>query len=225
MKQPTKPLTPDEKKEETEIEERRIALFDATLAALAETEREKLFARLDNIVTEAVGELFKKLKRWEAIPEPPSGTFKIEFYLMTSDEARNLQGFCAQRAQVPFGISNFERSIIMLLKHLAFAPKEVIRSVVVHEALHLLYPLAGKGKEELAIRNAVKWEYPPEAHQEEEWVRRMVERVCGKDDFLLAWQLAVEMGGIHWRDMYYKIKKAKYGRQFDDYASPDPCPA
>ena len=220
MKQtPYNPLTPAEINEENEIEERRIAFLDAAFAALSEAEQEKLLTKMQITVNEALGKLCKKRSLAGSIVELPSGLVKMGLYFMTSDEARNYHG--GRNVKIASGIADTERSIILLLKHLALAPKEVIERVAIHEALHILYARAGKENQELPIRNSIKWEYLPEVHQEEEWVRRMEEQVCGKDDLFMAWELAVEHGGKDWRNCYYKLKKAKIWRRFDDYASPD----
>ena len=126
---------------------------------------------------------------------------------MSSQEARRtISGI----QRVFTGFASAENGTIWLINHLAFAPKDVIKSVVVHECLHLIYPMIDQeSKESMTIRNGIKMDYSTEKQEEEEWVRRMEERFCGKENLHAAWEAAVELAGDEWRDMYYKIKKTK----------------
>lgn len=90
---------------------------------------------------------------------------------------------------------------------LLLAPKEVIRAVVIHEILHILYPLPKTT--ELAVRDFIKISCPREEHQEEEWVRCIEGKLSGKVDLPTAWELALEEGGSDWQAIYYIIKKSK----------------
>jgi len=207
-------LTPEQIDAELQIEDTRVKLLDSALASLSKREEIELFERLTQTVAEGMRELFRALPQWNLFPDTSMLPTRIRVYFMTSEEAKFYYG--KNHRRVSSGMAWSDRSTIGVIKHLALAPKEVTKSVVVHECLHILYPFAKKA--ELNVRNSIQRGYPPEHHQEEEWVTRMTERLCGKDDLLLGWEVAVESRGMQWKDLYYKLKKSKRLRHGTDYS-------
>jgi len=98
-------------------------------------------------------------------------------------------------------------NMIGILDHFALAPKEVIQKVVIHECLHILYPLIRHKLLRQPIRPGIKHDYPLQQHSEEEWVRQMEERICGRIGYSEFWELAVEEGGENWESLYENLIK------------------
>lgn len=211
---PESPMLPTPQQlEDIEFEKRRIAFLDSALAALPDSRRTALVSNLSQTVNETVHELRRKLRKTREIQEPAAGPIKVRIYLMNSEEAKWHDG--RENVFIASGTANHETNTIALLNHLTLAPKEVVRRVTTHEILHLLYRFSSKP--ELPVRKTVKSAYPPECHQEEEWVRRMEEHFCGKLNHHLAWEAAVEKAGADWRDTYYRIKKSPNLPRDDEY--------
>lgn len=113
------------------------------------------------------------------------------------------------------GVALPEVGEIYLVGHLALAPREVVRHVFIHECLHLFWPFAKKTT--LSVRDFIRSEYPEDQHQEEEWVRRAEEQICGRDDCPLVWEAAiesmVEKGEKNWRPAYEEMKRRLASRR------------
>jgi len=208
-------LTPEMMEEEYEIERRRIAFLDSALASLQDSQREKLMSNLLQLAAETIQGLNQKLSKTQEILLPPTGRIQIRLQIMNAEEAKWHDG--RENRRIAAATASRATNTISLLNHLALAPKEVIRRMVTHECLHLSFPFATK--KESPIRKTVRLEYPPECHQEEEWVRRMEERLCGRVNHFLAWEIAVEKSGPNWRDTYYQLKKSPSMLQDNDYSN------
>ena len=198
-------LSHEERIEESQHHEKHIEYLDAKWAMLSPLEQEKALTAISTTINVSVRKCFQKFAKLVTVQTSKPIDINISF--MSSQEARRsmcgVQRICA-------GFASAEDGTIWLINHLAFAPKEVIKNVVVHECLHLIYPMIDqKSKDSMTIRNGIKMNYSTEMQEEEEWVQRMEEKLCGKEDFLAAWGTAVGLAGDKWRDMYYKIKKAK----------------
>jgi len=195
-------LTPEELQLELEIADERIEFLDAKLAKMKPLEIQSAVNRFSEVAKSAIQLLQRKLKR-NNMGISPTTTIKANLKLSSASEMRMQDG------SVPQGSAWPEHGFIAILNHLILAPKEVIQSLVIHEALHLLYPFASdESKQSLQIRDAVKSEYPEYQHLEEEWVRRAEEKITGKYNLGEAWELAIEEGRDNWRPIYYKVKKA-----------------
>jgi len=210
-------LTPELTNAELEIEDTRVKLLDSALASLSIFDEEKMQARLKQVVVESMRELFRAVPQWNIIPETQMLPTRIRVLILTSEESKRYYG--KVNPTIVWGMVMRGRTTIGLIKHLGFAPTEVIKSVTVHECLHILYPLAKKVV--LNIRDSIQRGYPPEHYQEEEWVTRMTERLCGKDDLLLGWKVSVDARGMQWKEVYYKLKKSKILRREANYSSYD----
>lgn len=115
------------------------------------------------------------------------------------------------KSAIEWGRANWESKTITLLSVISFAPKEIIREVTIHEALHIVYKMIdhdcfSKVQAPSYIVSAVT-EYPMENQDEELWVRSTIKRLGFDERNLPLWELAVEQAGEDWRPLYYQLKK------------------
>lgn len=196
-------LTPAEIEEEREIANRRVAFLDAKIAALSLQQKQQLANELTKTAAQAVKMLCERLAQWK-IQSSSDKPIRMDFRILSPSEMPIMNGRIAAGAAWP------REGIVGVLNHLVFAPKEVLRSVVIHECLHLMYPHI---QQELAqqsnIRMAILEDYPEDRHVEEEWVRKLEARICGSNHNLEYWELAVEEFGDDWKPAYEKLKKQK----------------
>jgi hypothetical protein len=200
------PLTPNEIEEEREIANRRVAFLDAKFAALSPQRKQQLTNELTKTAAQAVKMLCEKLVQWK-IQSSSDKPIRANLCILSSSEMPILNGRIASGAAWP------GEGIVGVLNHLVFAPKEVLRSVVIHECLHLMYPhMKQVRSKQLACRMAILVDYREDRHVEEEWVRTFEARICGSNHNLEYWELAVEEFGDNWKPAYEKLKQQKSTR-------------
>ncbi|TAE87555.1 MAG: M48 family peptidase [Verrucomicrobia bacterium] len=197
------PLTPAEIEEERKINNRRVAFLDAKIAALSVQLKQQLMKNLAKTAANGVKMLSDRLVQWKIHP-PSDKTEHIAVCILPSSEMPIING------RVASGVAWPTQGAIGVINHLIFAPKEVQRSVVIHECLHLVYPhLQQKLSQQPKIRMGILEDYPEDHHVEEEWVRKLEARVCGSINKLEYWELAVEEFGDNWKPAYEKFKMLK----------------
>lgn len=194
-------LTLMEIEQERRIEERRIAFLDAKLAALTEPQRKQAMTYLMRTANQAVGLFHDRITRWKLfqLPEDP---ILLGFTIFSAQRALR-----SQSGRVASGAAWRTKNLIGILDHFALAPKKVIQKVVIHECLHIIYPLVCRESSQIPIRVGIKFDYSQQQHAEEEWVRQMEERICGRNSLVEYWELAVEEGGENWKSLYKRIIK------------------
>lgn len=198
---PLTQLTPEQVEDECQIEKRRIAFLDAKLASFSPPQRLELKQWLAKYAAESINFLTGVLIESGAI-KAQDQTVKISLIILSSAGMRHHFG------RVIAGVAWIDTATIGLLDHLALAPEEVVRSVMIHECLHLLYPHANQNLfGPLTIRADIVNQYPTDQHCEEEWVRRMEARICGLNHSLDYWEMAVEEFGDNWKPVYEKLIK------------------
>ena len=193
-------LTPVEIEQEREIAKRRVAFLDAKLAALSLQQRQQLADELAKTAAGAVKMLCDKLALWK-IQSSSDKPIRMDLHILSSSEMPTKNGRTVSGAAWP------EIGVVGVLNHLALAPKEVLRSVVIHECLHLMYPfMPHESTKQPKIRSGILLDYKEENRVEEEWVRRMEARICGLNHNLEYWEMAVEEFGDQWKPTYKKLK-------------------
>ena len=198
-------LTPEEIAEEREIEERRIAFLDAKLAALTPQVRHQLTAQLHKTGIQAFEVFKERVKQWKLL-KAPAKPLQITLGIRSSNEFRS-----GHNGRVFAGCSFKKDSLILLLDQLMFAPKEVIRRVCIHECLHLFYdPSMHEASSAMQFQHDIKPDYREDRRVEEEWVRRMEDRICGEVPHLAMWETSVSVKGDEWKEAYADLKRT-YG--------------
>lgn len=115
--------------------------------------------------------------------------------------------FSSSNGGIEWGRAYPETKSISLLTVVSLAPKEILRQVATHEALHIVYSLLVPScLTESKIDFSVS-EYPIELQQEEQWVRNMMKNLGFNESYLEFWEVAVEEAGGDWKQLYYKLKK------------------
>jgi hypothetical protein len=197
------PLTPQEIEEERYIEERRIAFLDRKIAMLSKRERRQGMERLRIISNRATLKVTKLINSGEILIVPDQYQLRFDLYVCTSPELRH-----TPTGRLISGIAKPEQNSIGVIDHMMLAPTEVVLALIVHECLHLIYPMTIFDSAKIfTIRQTVLHEHPEEIHAEEEWVRRMTESICGRDDLLEAWEIAVEVCGNDWKRHFNRAKQ------------------
>jgi hypothetical protein len=174
------------------------------IAMLSKKERREGIERLRKIANRAAFQVTKWIKNGEI--RIPSAQHLLPFTIQvcrSCDLRDGTTGRLISAVALP------DKNEIGLVDHMMLAPTEVILSLTVHEYLHLVYPMTIPDSLEIAtVRPDLLESYADELHAEEEWVRRMTERICGSDDLIDAWDIAVECGGNDWRRAYDQVKKS-----------------
>ena len=194
-------LTPEEIEQERQIENRRIAFLDAKLAALTRQQRKQAMNYLTRTAKQAVGLLHARATRWKLF-QLSGDLIRLKFTIFSTKH--NVRG---HTGRVASGAAWADKNMIGILDHFDLAPKEVIQKVVIHECLHILHPLIRHKLSQQSIRPGIEHDYSLQQHSEEEWVRQMEERICGRIGYLEFWELAVEEGGDNWKFLYEHIIK------------------
>ena len=194
-------LTPEEIEQERQIENRRIAFLDAKLAALTRQQRKQAMNYLTRTAKQAVGLLHARATRWKLF-QLSGDLIRLKFTIFSTKH--NVRG---HTGRVASGAAWADKNMIGILDHFALASKEVIQKVVIHECLHILHPLIRHKLSQQSIRPGIEHDYSLQQHSEEEWVRQMEERICGRIGYLEFWELAVEEGGDNWKFLYEHIIK------------------
>ena len=196
-----KPITPEEIKQFREIEEERIRFLDAEIAALSPQVKHQLTLQLNKIATQTFKEFLTKARQWKIIREPEK-PLRITIGIRSSSEVR-----ASYNGRIMMGSASRENSYIILLEHLIFAPKEVVRCIVTHELFHIFYPYSVNKTLPNGIETNIKHDYEESVLVEETWVRQMEARFCGNIPYLAIWEESVSLGKHDWKAMYAIIKK------------------
>lgn len=205
MKKP--PLTPDEIAEERNIEEQRIAFLDAKLAALSPRLRQQLTAQLIKTAQQAFNVFRDKVNRWKLFTTLKNPN-RIGIAIYSSKELRS-----AHNGRMMIGCANRDESFIALADHLIFAPKEVVQRIFIHECLHIFYETSiHESSSSIGIRNDLELDYREDRQVEEEWVRRMEDKICGNVPHANLWEMSVSQGKDDWKDLYKVLKKTWVAR-------------
>lgn len=181
-----------------------LEFFQRKLDSMSLSARKALHCQTSEVVDEALRKLTKKLRRM------PDVVFKdSELELKIRWGYHPVQyAFTSLDKGIEWGSANPESQEISLLTVIAFAPKEIIREIVTHEALHLVYRFVDPAciRTETVLSQTVL-EYPEKNQQDEQWVRDMTGRMGFKEGLLALWEVAVETGGDDWRPRYYELKR------------------
>jgi len=194
-------LTPEEIEQELQIEKRRIAFLDAKLAALTEQQREQAMNYLTRTAQQAMDLLQKRNTQWRLYQFPKAPVLIRVAVLSTKHNVLSNTGRVAPAAAWS------DKMMIGILNLYAFAPKEVIQKLVIHETLHIVYNTTPHISPPKAIRASITRDYPTDIHSEEEWVRQMEERICGATPHIELWEVAVDEGGENWKPLYKRLVK------------------
>lgn len=197
----TDQLTLGEIEQENFIERLRVAFLDGKLSKLTPDQYENSIAKLSRKIKKSMDILERRLDAWNMRPELQHSV-PVTFQILSSVEMQMPNG------RTIAGVSWPDTRVFAILDNLVFAPEEVVRGLVIHEYLHILYPLLRHVTSPPdAIRDSIKYEYPEELWEEEECVRSFEERICGPNNNLEAWELAVEEYGDDWKHFYGRAKK------------------
>lgn len=203
----TTTLTPEERAHELRICDDRMSCLDGILNSLSPLEKAVAMANLLTTTKQAIVYVYRKLYKWKLLPCSELGHLPIKVCFVPSEFLRL---HLSSDEIPPAAIALAERREIQIPEHFALAPKEVARSVIVHECLHIVYPqVTGINPDCLIIRDDILEKYPEDQHQEEEWVRRMEARINGRYNLLEAWDISIAISKSDWRRTYYNVKKLK----------------
>jgi len=185
------------------IEEQYITYLVGKLDDMSEQELKHALDQLAKEANQAVNWLHVQLAKWNFC-EPDSERIRINLRVYSAGQILSkCNGFNA------WGFARADKGYIGLLDLLALAPKDVIWRVVVHEWIHMLYPFLDRNPlERLTIRPDIKINYREQDQEEEEWVRQMEERCCGKVNLLELWIHSIVDGKDNWRPIYNDLKKS-----------------
>lgn len=202
------PLSDKVRTEERQASEALLRFLQAKLDSLSLEGKQVLYKQLTDVVDGTLLSANKKLSRMtDLVLKNPSEGITIKWGMHSTEDAFQT----LNKSGIEWGRAGGESKTITLLSVISFAPKEIIREVVVHEALHIIYRMldpsciAG-GLAPSHITSAVS-EYPADHQQEELWVRTMTKRLGFDERTLPLWEIAVEQGGEAWRPLYYQLKK------------------
>jgi hypothetical protein len=105
-----------------------------------------------------------------------------------------------------WGRADPEQRVIALLDLLCFAPKVVVRTVVTHEASHIIFSIVEpECFTPLPIGPRAR-AYPNDMQFEEQWVVNLTDKVGCDERSFIAWTMAVEQEGTNWKKHYYAIR-------------------
>ena len=183
----------------------RLTYNQRALDSLGEFDKSKARKAFDATVGDAVNALREMLAQRGIIPAVKS-LDDIRVVILTTAEMKSLIPWTDA---VALGSCDVATGLISLHDHLLLAPKEVIRSVMIHEALHLAHArcFAGAPPQRLEIDEDVAGEYPPVMWEEEQWVRNMEKELNGNKYIAEMWGFAVSQGKARWRKLFYELKK------------------
>lgn len=184
--------------------ERTLAVLKAKLRSLSTQERQALIDRGIDAVRESVKKVMKKLARMPEIKvKTPGDVIRINVGYHHPHEAFALHGEWA----IEWATAERDTNRITILTVALLAPKEVLRVMAVHEALHLVYAkVETDAFPALPIDHHVQ--HYPEAHQQEEqWVRDMTKRLGYDAELMEIWEVAIKLRPENWRPLYYEGKR------------------
>lgn len=213
------PLSPSEVEQERIYDEELLASLSKQLDSLPQQQQHILLKRTLECASQAIDDLWRRLNRVPHLELRNLEAVNIKLGYHSPADALSNVGILWGQA-LPY------TNTVMILTLLSFAPKEIIRQVAAHEALHIIYNLLPPGSHRVecseAISTAVR-EYPSCQQEEEQWVRNMMARLGFNENHLVFWELAVEQAGKDWRPAYYALKREgaaiKLNEKAEIYAS------
>ena len=183
-----------------ELERKWLKFLPAKLERLSLREKHTLQQRMTETVEGAFKRLAKKLNQ---IPD-------LKFKNENNTICFKWGYYDAQDTISVWGKACLECQTVSLPSVLIFAPKEIIRALAVHEALHIIYSaLAPTGLKTFPISRAVEEDYPQQ-QQAEQWVRDMTKKCGFVEEYLESWLVALDGGEEGWKERYYFFKKKRH---------------
>lgn len=172
--------------------------------AMSAAGRRILYDRAEKAAEEAMKQFNDRLHRMSELRyRDPDGQIAIRLEYRAPKSAFGTYG----GPQIEWGMANAEAKTVHLLRWIIFAPKEVIRGVVIHEAFHILYScLDPKCIADVAVDLSLS-DYPQHQRKEEHWVREMTAKVGYGEHLVTVWEQAILANGKDWRPLYYELKK------------------
>lgn len=188
--------------------ERTLAVLCAELDALSAQERQALVDRGINAVTESVKKAMKKLERMPEIKlKTPGDVIRFNFGYHHPHEAFAVQGGWA----IEWATADTNTNKITVLTVALLAPKEVLRVLAVHEAMHVVYAKVESDAFPALPLDTHVQQYAQAQQQEEQWVRHMTKRLGYDGQLLEMWEVAIKLRPEDWRPLYYEAKRLMPG--------------
>ena len=193
---------------ERKISEALLQFLQSKLDSLSIQERQSLSIKVKTTADEAMRHINKKLlQRSDVILRDPKEFLSIELDFYPAEEAFQSMNY----STIEWGRANRESKTIFLLLLIGLAPKEVIRTVIVHEVLHIVHGhldpkciVYVQAPPDIELDLSL---YPMDLRQEECWVRTMTKQLGINEMLLPLWEMAIEQGGENWRPIYYGLKR------------------
>ena len=194
----------EEWRKERATSERTLAVLQAKIDALSAQERQALVDRGIDSVRESVKKAMKKLARMPEIKlKNPDDVLHFNFGYHHPHEAFATLGECS----IEWARADRSTNKITLLTLALLAPKDVLRALAVHEALHIVYAkVESDAFPALPIDPDVQ-QYPQASQQEEQWVRNMTKRLGYVEPLVELWEVTIQVCPENWRPLYYRGKK------------------
>lgn len=175
------------------------------LESMAPNDRYRLQGQVREVANGALKQVQRKLPRLAGLrfKEPPE-TLSIAFSFMEPGSALPSDlshGMHWAKADLP-------SRTVLLLTWAGFAPKEVVRALVTHEACHIAFSILEPeciGPIEIKARAR---RYPEDRQIEEQWVSNLTKQLGYDECASKAWIESVDLEGTEWRREYYDRKKA-----------------
>jgi len=197
-------LSEDEVKMMRQDSERILELLRQQYDSMSVESRAAAYNRAEKATHEAIQEFNRKLNRMPELKRRnPDEQIAINLEYRAPTNAFATYG----GPQIEWGMANAETKTVLLLRWLIFAPKEVIRGVLIHEAFHILFAALDPSCLPDLPNDETLEDYPEHQQREEQWVRTMTQNL-GYDEHLIAvWEQTLLVGGENWRAVYPEIKK------------------
>jgi hypothetical protein len=180
---------------------------------MAPVERDVLDAKMLETAHGALQNLFTKLRRLPQLKlKEPLEKVLIALTFCPLEEAARSDG----APGASWGRANPEQRVIVLLDLLCFAPKVVVRTVVTHEACHVLFSIVDPECLTPVEIGPRARGYAGDRQFEEQWVVNLTEKVGCDELSFIAWTMAVEQEGTNWKKHYYAIRddvRAHFAKQ------------
>lgn len=107
---------------------------------------------------------------------------------------------------IEWGMTNAESKTVLLLRWLIFAPEEVIRGVLIHEAFHILFAALDPSCLPNPPSDETLEDYPEHQRKEEQWVRAMTQKLGYDEHLITVWEQTLLVGGENWHTLYHEFK-------------------
>jgi len=106
-----------------------------------------------------------------------------------------------------WGVSDLPSKTVTVAQLACFAPAEVLRALVTHEACHIIYSMvdpASIGTIALGLRAR---DYSPDRQLEEQWVINLNTSLGCDECAMTAWIVAVEDVGVDWPEVFEEYQQ------------------